>query len=120
MENPIYGLLDQLTKESRISDFHLRAGEPLAVRASCDIITYPEHIIEQDMLDQVFRHELGEKGYKDFAKKMMSILPSWLENKGSVPMVIEPCMAGPWCLEQLSPKSRILTSLACRLLFIRY
>ena len=69
MENPIYGLLDQLTKESRISDFHLRAGEPLAVRASGDIITYPEHIIEQDMLDQVFRHELGEKGYKEFCEK---------------------------------------------------
>ena len=69
MENPIYGLLDQLTKESRISDFHLRAGEPLAVRASGDIITFPEHIIEQDMLDQVFRHELGEKGYKEFCEK---------------------------------------------------
>jgi len=69
MENPIYGLLDQLTKESRISDFHLRAGEPLAVRASGDIITYPEHMIEQDMLDQVFRHELGEKGYKEFCEK---------------------------------------------------
>lgn len=69
MENQIYGLLDQFTKENRISDFHIRAGEPLSVRASGDIINYPEHVIEHDMLDQVFRQELGEKAYKEFCEK---------------------------------------------------
>lgn len=69
MENQIYGLLDRFTKENRISDFHIRAGEPLSVRASGDIITYPEHVIEHDMLDQVFRQELGEKSYKEFCEK---------------------------------------------------
>ena len=34
-DNPIYGYLDTLPKEYRISDFHMRSGSDLAIRTNC-------------------------------------------------------------------------------------
>ena len=36
-DNPVYQYMDSLPKEYRISDFHMRAGSPLAIRTNGDI-----------------------------------------------------------------------------------
>lgn len=67
-ESPIYPILLKLLEEHRISDFHMRAGEALAVRLGGDIMTFPEYMIDHAMLDQIFRHQLGEPEYAQFCQ----------------------------------------------------
>ncbi|MGC6471431.1 MAG: type IV pilus twitching motility protein PilT [Parvibaculales bacterium] len=67
-DNPVYQLLEQLPQQYRISDFHFRAGDALAVRTNGDIKVFEEHMVTHEMLDEVFREELGEKLYKEFCE----------------------------------------------------
>lgn len=67
-DNPIYQYLEQLPKEHRISDFHLRAGNPLAVRSNGDVKVFPEYAITHEQLDDIFQQELGEELYKEFCE----------------------------------------------------
>ena len=65
-DNPIYEYVDQLPKEYRISDFHMRAGSPLAIRVNGDIVVLPDCPITHDLLDDIFRNELDEDKYEQF------------------------------------------------------
>ncbi|MGC6535554.1 MAG: type IV pilus twitching motility protein PilT [Parvibaculales bacterium] len=67
-DNPVYGYLDNLPKEYRISDFHMRAGSPLAIRTNGDIKVLPECPITNEMLDDIFRTELDEELYESFVE----------------------------------------------------
>ena len=67
-DNPVYGYLDNLPKEYRISDFHMRAGSPLAIRTNGDIKILPECPITNEMLDDIFRTELDDELYESFAE----------------------------------------------------
>ena len=67
-DNPVYGYLDNLPKEYRISDFHMRSGSPLAIRTNGDIKILPECPITNEMLDDIFRAELDEELYESFVE----------------------------------------------------
>ncbi|MDD9798291.1 MAG: PilT/PilU family type 4a pilus ATPase [Alphaproteobacteria bacterium] len=67
-ENPIYEYLEQFPKKYRISDFHLHAGKAVALRINGDIKIFPKYEITHDMLDDLFRKELGEKAYNIFCQ----------------------------------------------------
>ena len=67
-DNPVYGYLDNLPKEYRISDFHMRSGSPLAIRTNGDIKILPECPITNEMLDDIFRTELDEELYESFVE----------------------------------------------------
>ena len=64
--NSIIKTMMDLLTQYRISDFHLRSGEPLAIRANGDIITFPEYAITHDLLDDILRTYLDEKLYQHF------------------------------------------------------
>lgn len=66
--NPIYGYLDNLPKEYRISDFHMRSGSPLAIRTNGDIKVMHDCPITHDLLDDIFRTELDEELYEQFCE----------------------------------------------------
>lgn len=68
-DNPIYGYLDTLPKEYRISDFHMRSGSPLAIRTNGDIEVLHDYPITHELLDDIFRSELDEELYEEFAEK---------------------------------------------------
>ena len=72
------------------------------------------------MLDQVFQHELGEKGYKEFCEKNDVDFAIMVGEQRFRANGYRTMHGWAMVLRTLSPKSRILTSLACRLLFIRY
>ena len=67
-DNPIYGYLEQLPTEYRVSDFHFRSGEPLAIRTNGDIKLLSEYQVTHEQLDDIFRHELDEKLYNEFCQ----------------------------------------------------
>ena len=67
-DNPVYQYMDSLPKEYRISDFHMRAGSPLAIRTNGEIKIMQECPITHDMLDDIFRTELDEELYERFAE----------------------------------------------------
>ena len=67
-DNPVYRYLDELPKEYRISDFHMRSGSPLAIRVNGEIQLMQDCPITNDMLDGVFRHELDGDIYESFAE----------------------------------------------------
>ena len=67
-DNPVYNFCDQLLKEHRISDFHMRAGNPLAIRVHGDLQTLREYPITHAILDDVFRRELNEQAYQQFCR----------------------------------------------------
>lgn len=69
IDNPVYRYLDELPKEYRISDFHMRSGSPLAIRVNGEIQIMQDCPITHDMLDSVFRHELGQELYDIFDEK---------------------------------------------------
>ena len=69
VDNPVYRYLDELPKEYRISDFHMRSGSPLAIRVNGEIQVMQDCPITHDMLDGVFRHELGDGLYEIFDEK---------------------------------------------------
>ena len=69
IDNPVYRYLDDLPKEYRISDFHMRSGSPLAIRVNGEIQIMQDCPITHDMLDGVFRHELGQELYDIFDEK---------------------------------------------------
>ena len=69
VDNPVYRYLDELPKEYRISDFHMRSGSPLAIRVNGEIQVMQDCAITHDMLDGVFRHELGDELYEVFDEK---------------------------------------------------
>jgi twitching motility protein PilT len=65
-DNPVYRYLDELPKEYRISDFHMRSGSPLAIRVNGEIQIMQDCPITHEMLDGVFQHELDQELYDDF------------------------------------------------------
>jgi twitching motility protein PilT len=65
-DNPVYSYLDELPKEYRISDFHMRSGSPLAIRVNGEIQIMQDCPITHEMLDGVFQHELDQELYDDF------------------------------------------------------
>jgi twitching motility protein PilT len=65
-DNPVYRYLDELPKEYRISDFHMRSGSPLAIRVNGEIRIMQDCPITHEMLDGVFQHELDQELYDDF------------------------------------------------------
>ncbi len=67
-ENPIYGYLNELPKKHRISDFHMRAGNPLAIRSNGDIDILADYPITHALLDDFFRSELDEDSYNHFCE----------------------------------------------------
>lgn len=67
-ENPVYRYLDDLPKEYRISDFHMRSGSPLAIRVNGDIQLMEDCPITNDMLEDLFRNELGKELFETFAE----------------------------------------------------
>ncbi|MBL70123.1 MAG: twitching motility protein PilT [Rhodobiaceae bacterium] len=69
IDNPVYRYLDELPKEYRISDFHMRSGSPLAIRVNGEIQVMQDCPITHDILDSVFRHELGDELYEIFVEK---------------------------------------------------
>ena len=69
VDNPVYRYLDELPKEYRISDFHMRSGSPLAIRVNGEIQVMQDCPITHEMLDDVFRHELGGELYEIFDEK---------------------------------------------------
>jgi len=69
IDNPVYRYLDELPKEYRISDFHMRSGSPLAIRVNGEIQVMQDCQITHDILDSVFRHELGDELYEIFVEK---------------------------------------------------
>jgi len=69
IDNPVYRYLDELPKEYRISDFHMRSGSPLAIRVNGEIQIMQDCPITHDMLDGVFRYELGQELYDIFDEK---------------------------------------------------
>lgn len=69
IDNPVYRYLDELPKEYRISDFHMRSGSPLAIRVNGEIQVMQDCPITHDILDGVFRHELGDELYEIFVEK---------------------------------------------------
>ena len=69
IDNPVYRYLDELPNEYRISDFHMRSGSPLAIRVNGEIQIMQDCPITHDMLDGVFRYELGQELYDIFDEK---------------------------------------------------
>lgn len=67
-DNLVYKILEELPAQYRISDFHMRAGDPLAVRTNGDIKLFDDYIITHEMLDEVFQKELGDKIYHAFCE----------------------------------------------------
>ena len=67
-DNPVYRYLDELPKEYRISDFHMRSGSPLAIRVNGDIQLMEDCPINNEMLEDLFRTELGEDLFETFAE----------------------------------------------------
>ena len=65
-DNPVYRYLDELPKEYRISDFHMRSGSPLAIRVNGEIQIMQDCPITHEMLDGVFQHELDQALYDAF------------------------------------------------------
>jgi twitching motility protein PilT len=67
-DNPIYGYLDSLPKEYRISDFHMRSGSDLAIRTNGEIKVLEGYPVTHDLLDDIFRAELSEEDYEKFCE----------------------------------------------------
>ena len=67
-DNPVYRYLDELPKEYRISDFHMRSGSPLAIRVNGEIQIMQDCPITHGMLDGIFRHELDDELYDGFVE----------------------------------------------------
>ena len=65
-DNPVYNFCDRLLKEYRISDFHMRAGSPLAIRVHGEIQLVADCPITHDILDDVFVRELDKQTYEKF------------------------------------------------------
>lgn len=56
--NPIYGYLETLPKEYRVSDFHMRSGSPLAMRVNGEIevsvcVPAVRNLIREDKIPQI-------------------------------------------------------------------
>ena len=64
-DNPIYDFLTSTLKGAKVSDFHLHADRPVHVRDSGDIKS-ANFIATNQMLADLFRHELGEEGFAAF------------------------------------------------------
>ena len=62
-DNPIYGYLETLPKEYRVSDFHMRAGSPLAMRVNGEIEVMQDLPITHDWLDDLSSEELSATGF---------------------------------------------------------
>lgn len=67
-DNPIYGYLETLPKEYRVSDFHMRSGSPLAMRVNGEIEVLRDLPITHDLLDALFREELSDEDYDKFCE----------------------------------------------------
>lgn len=67
-DNPIYGYLETLPKEYRVSDFHMRSGSPLAMRVNGEIEVLQDLPITHDLLDALFREELSDEDYDKFCE----------------------------------------------------
>ena len=67
-DNPIYGYLETLPKEYRVSDFHMRSGSPLAMRVNGAIEVLQDLPITHDLLDALFREELSDEDYDKFCE----------------------------------------------------
>lgn len=67
-DNPIYGYLDSLPKEYRISDFHMRSGSDLAIRTNGEIKVLEGYAVTHELLDDIFRAELSEEDYERFCQ----------------------------------------------------
>ena len=67
-DNPIYGYLETLPKEYRVSDFHMRSGSPLAMRVNGEIEVMQDLPITHEILDGLFREELSAEDYDKFCQ----------------------------------------------------
>ena len=65
-DNPIYGYLETLPKEYRVSDFHMRSGSPLAMRVNGEIEVMQDLPITHEILDGLFREELSAEDCDKF------------------------------------------------------
>ncbi len=66
MDNPIYQYLIALLKEYTVSDFHLHAGHPLAVRVHGELKHFPDMLIKGEDLNALIKKELPEDWYLRF------------------------------------------------------
>ncbi|OUV93039.1 MAG: twitching motility protein PilT [Rhizobiales bacterium TMED143] len=64
----MYGYLETLPKEYRVSDFHMRSGSPLAMRVNGEIEVLQDLPITHDLLDALFREELSDEDYDKFCE----------------------------------------------------
>jgi twitching motility protein PilT len=69
VENRIYDYLEAVLNGHRVSDFHLHAGQPLAVREHGGIKSYDEMPITQEDLTLLLRSELNDEEYARFNEK---------------------------------------------------
>ena len=74
-DNPIYGYLETLPKEYRVSDFHMRAGSPLAMRVNGEIEVMQDLPITHDWLDDLSSEELSAEDYDRFCQTRDIDLP---------------------------------------------
>lgn len=69
LQNRIYDYLEAVLSGHRVSDFHLHAGQPLAVREHGSIKSYDEMPITQEDLTLLLRSELNDEEYARFNEK---------------------------------------------------
>ncbi len=67
-DNPIYGYLETLPKDYRVSDFHMRSGSTLAMRVNGEIEVMQDLHITHETLDGLFREELSAEDYDKFCQ----------------------------------------------------
>ena len=69
LENRIYDYLEAVLAQHRVSDFHLHAGRPLAVREHGTIGEFEDMPVSQEDLENLLRSELGDDEFKRFSDK---------------------------------------------------
>lgn len=69
MSRPIMGHLMQILSQSRISDFHLHSGRPLAYRGDGQIQIMDNYTVSHDELAQCLSAELGQEGFQQFMQE---------------------------------------------------